>query len=68
LPDSVNKHKRKLGPSKSRVSDDGPIVVPMTGYGQPQKKQETVLDEEEKAFVRAGRGRSITDVQEWLPE
>lgn len=70
MPDSVNKHKRDLQPIESRY-DDGPLVVPMKEYGSyTKKKKATVLDKEEKAFVAAGRGagRSIIDVEEWLPE
>ena len=35
-----------------------------------KKKKATVLDKEERAFVTSGRGagRSITSVEEWLPE
>ena len=69
LPDSINKHKRKLQPDKSRYSEEGPELISLTGYGQPsKKKKETMLDKEEKAWVSSGPGRSIIDVQEWLPE
>ena len=69
MPDSVNKHKRKLSPDKSRYSQEGPELVPMTEYGSyVKKKKPTILDKEEKAWVSGGSGRSIINVEEWLPE
>jgi hypothetical protein len=42
----------------------------LTEYHQEphKKKKPTILDKEEKAFIAAGKGRSIIDIQEWLPE
>jgi hypothetical protein len=37
-PDSVQKHKSKLGPSKSRYDNEGPELVSITGYTNPNKK------------------------------
>ena len=68
LPDLVKKHHRKLSPGKSHYSQEGSELISLTGYAEPQRKKETVLDKEEKAFVRQGKGRRIIDVQEWLPE
>jgi hypothetical protein len=69
LPKSVNKHHRTLEPIENPYDTDGPILVSMNEYGSyVKKKKETILDKEEKAFVAAGKGRSIIDVEEWLPE
>ena len=69
LPDSINKHKRKLGPSKSRYSDDGPILEPMTEYGQtPNKRKGIVLDREEKAMAQKKSGFHWTEIEQWPPE
>jgi hypothetical protein len=68
LPDSINKHKRKLGPSKSRYNDDGPILEPMTEYGQPRKKNETLPDKEERMMASKKSGFYWTDIQQWPPE
>lgn len=41
----------------------------MNEYGSyTKKKKETILDKEEKAFVAAGQGRSIIDVEDYWPE
>jgi hypothetical protein len=63
----VNKHKKKLSPSKSRRSDDGPILEPMTGYGQPQKRK-PALDREERAMAAKKTGFHWTDIQQWPEE
>ena len=69
LPDSINKHKRKLGPSKGRYSDDGPILEPMTEYGQtPNKRKGIVLDREEKAMAQKKSGFHWTEIEQWPPE
>ena len=68
-PDSVNKHKRKLRPDKSPYDGSDVPLVSMTEYGSyAKKKKQTILDKEEKAFVAARPGRSIINVEEWLPE
>jgi hypothetical protein len=68
LPDSINKHKRKLRPDKSRYEDGGPELVPLTGYGSYAKqKKPSVFDREDKSF-ESKSGRYFTSEETWLPE
>jgi uncharacterized Zn finger protein (UPF0148 family) len=71
VPGSINKRKRALGPIESPYDDiaaDIPLVS-MTEYHQQQrKKKPSILDKEERAFVAGKSGRSITSMEEWLPE
>jgi hypothetical protein len=69
LPDSINKHKRRLRPDKSRYdNNDGPELVPLTGYGSYAKqKKPTVFDREDRAF-ESKSGRYFTSEETWLPE
>jgi hypothetical protein len=68
LPDSVNKHKRKLSPDKSYSQQEGPELISLTGYATAQKKKPSILDKEDKAWVSQGSGRSIIDAEEFYPE
>ncbi len=69
LPDSVNKHKRKLSPDKNRYETDGPELISLSGYAEPQKKKkQTVLDKEDKLWLAQGKGRSIIDSEDFYPE
>jgi hypothetical protein len=72
-PGSVNKRKRRLEPIEGPHDDSEIPLVPLRewqyGHAMSQRrKKPTILDKEDKAFVSQGSGRSITDVQEWLPE
>jgi len=68
LPNSVTKHKRNLQPIESQYDTDGPILVSMNEYGQPQRKKPTILDKEDKIWLAQGKGRSIIDVEDYWPE
>jgi hypothetical protein len=72
-PGSVNKHKRHLQPIESPYDDTDIPLVPLRewqyGHAMSKRKKKTsILDKEERMWLSQGSGRSITDVQEWLPE
>jgi DNA-directed RNA polymerase subunit M/transcription elongation factor TFIIS len=67
-PDSINKHHMDLQPEISQYRNDGPELVPMTEYAEPQKKKPTIGDIEDKVFVSRKSGMSITSVEEYFPQ
>jgi hypothetical protein len=67
-PDSIKKHKAKLGPNKDPYGRDGPLLVSMTEYSEKPKKKPSILDKEDKLWVSQGSGRSIIDYDEYYPE
>lgn len=67
LPDSVKKHKMGLQPSKNPYDNTGPELIPLTGYGRPNKKKPQITEYEDIYFVSRKSGMSITKSEEWLP-
>jgi hypothetical protein len=68
LPGAVNKHKRHLEPIECPYDDSDIPLVSLREYGQPQRKKQSILDKEDRAFVAGKPGRSITNVEEYFPE
>jgi hypothetical protein len=59
-----------LHPRKDHYETEGAEVVPLTNYYNrgPSVKREPLLDKEDRAFIAQGKGRSITEWEEWFPE
>jgi hypothetical protein len=68
LPDSVQKHKRKMSPDKSYTDIGAPELVSMTNFTNTKKKTETIMDKEERLMAQKKSGFSWTNIEEWLPE
>jgi hypothetical protein len=73
LPNSVSKHKSTLGPNKTpqESESDGPLVVPLSGYGQytPKKRNTNpTADKEDRLWLSQGSGRSIVSSEDYWPE
>jgi hypothetical protein len=60
-PDSVTKHRTKLEPNKSPYSQEGPELVPITGFTDMKKKKPSVFDREDQKMKRPG----FSIVEEW---
>jgi hypothetical protein len=64
----VKKHHRKIAPSEDKYDSDDPLLMPLTDYAAPQRKQPSILDREDNKFIQQGSGRSITSYEEFYPE
>jgi hypothetical protein len=69
LPNSVNKHKRKLEPTDGRYYDNNPELIPLTDYGSyTKKKKPSVFDAEDRHISASRSGFSWTSHEDYGAE
>jgi hypothetical protein len=66
-PDSVNKHKRKLGPTEDKYDSSGPEIIPLTGYGSYTRKKTSVFDREDSYMASKKSGFNWVEHEDYTP-